>query len=96
MFVVFLKFGQNRAAAGDHMEGHKAWIGQGFERGIFLAVGSLADKQGGGIWAHNCTAEELDAFVKEDPFVVHDVVAPEITEIIPARLDDRLSFLKDA
>lgn len=96
MFNIVLRLAENRAAAQDHMEAHRAWIAQGFDRGLFLAVGSLADKQGGGIWAHNCTAAELADFVREDPFVVHGVATPEIVEIIPARTDARLAFLKGA
>lgn len=96
MFNVVLRLSDNRAAAADHMEAHRAWIAQGFERGLFLAVGTLADKQGGGIWAYNCTAAELADFVNQDPFVIHGVAVPEIVEMIPARTDARLNFLKDA
>lgn len=95
MFTVFLKLSENRAAAAENMEGHRAWIAQGFERGLFLAVGSLADKSGGGIWAHNCTFDALQDFVNEDPFVINGVATPEITEMSPARVDPRLAFLKD-
>lgn len=93
MFVVTLKFSQNKAKAPELMEGHKAWIQRGFEQGLFLMVGSLQPNMGGGIFAHETTREDLEAFVQEDPFVVENVVRAEILEITPARLDDRLEFL---
>ncbi|MBG6146960.1 MAG: YciI family protein [Roseibium album] len=93
MFIVTLKFSDNKARAGDLMDGHKAWIKDGFDQGLFLMVGSLQPNMGGGIIAHNTTREEIEAFVGEDPFVSEGVVSAEILEITPARLDERLEFL---
>jgi uncharacterized protein YciI len=93
MFVVTLKFSDNKAQAGQLMDGHKAWIQAGFDKGLFLMVGSLQPNMGGGIIAHDTTREALETFVQEDPFVAENVVTAEILEITPARLDDRLEFL---
>ncbi|CTQ60178.1 YciI family protein [Roseibium album] len=93
MFIVTLKFSDNKARAGDLMDGHKAWIKDGFDQGLFLMVGSLQPNMGGGIIAHNTTREEIEVFVGEDPFVSEGVVSAEILEITPARLDERLEFL---
>ena len=40
MFVVLLKFAANKARAPELMEGHKAWIDQGFADGVFLLTGT--------------------------------------------------------
>ncbi|MCK7611828.1 YciI family protein [Roseibium sediminicola] len=93
MYVVTLTFSENKARAGELMDGHKAWIRQGFDRGLFLMVGSLQPNRGGGILAHGADRETLEAFVAEDPFVVEEVVTADILEITPARLDERLEFL---
>ena len=93
MFVVLLKFAANKAEAGRLMDGHKAWIKQGFDDGVFLMVGSLQPNAGGGIVAHNTARADLEARVADDPFVVEGVVTAEIHEIAPARTDDRLAFL---
>jgi uncharacterized protein YciI len=93
MFVVTLKFSDNKSRAGELMAGHKAWIQRGFDDGLFLLVGSLQPEQGGGIVAHNTTREALEAFVQEDPFVAERVVVAEVLEITPARMDTRLDFL---
>lgn len=93
MFIVFLKFSDNKAQAGQFMEGHNAWIKRGFDDGVFLMVGSLQPKAGGAVLAHNISMADLQVRVNNDPFVAENVVTAEIHEISPAKADDRLDFL---
>lgn len=93
MFVILLKFSDNRGNAGQFIEGHKKWIERGFDDGVFLLVGSLQSKSGGAILAHKTTLSELEARARDDPFVAENVVSPEILEIAPSRADERLDFL---
>ena len=93
MFIVLLKFSVNKGQAGQHMEGHKAWIKRGFDEGVFLVAGSLQPNLGGGIVAHNTSLSELQRRVNDDPFVVAHVVSAEILEITPSKTDERLKFL---
>jgi uncharacterized protein YciI len=94
MFVVTLKFSDNKGQAGQFMEGHKEWIKRGFDDGVFLLVGSLQPNLGGGIVAHNTLRSDLQSRVNEDPFVAENVVRAEIFEIAPSRVDERLEFLR--
>ena len=96
MFIVLLRFGDNRGAAGAHMDGHKAWLQQGFADGVFALAGSLQPSSGGAIVAHNIARADLELRVGEDPFVAEGVVEAEIIEITPALTDARLAFLKGA
>lgn len=93
MFVILLKFGENKAQAGQFMEVHNAWLARGFDDGVFLLAGSLKPGPGGSIVAHAQTLSELEARVAEDPFVRENIVSAEILEIEPAKTDERLSFL---
>lgn len=93
MYVVLLRFADNRAAAGEQLAGHNAWIDAGFADGIFLAVGSLAGGAGGAVLAHGESRAALEARVATDPFVAHGVVDAEIVEFTPARTDARLDFV---
>lgn len=93
MFVVTLKFSENKVEAPRLMPAHNEWLRRGFADGVFLTAGSLAGGLGGAIVAHGMTRDELDARLAEDPFVADRVVSAEIIEITPARTDDRLSFL---
>jgi len=93
MFIVLLKFSENKAQAGEFMEDHNAWIKCGFEDDIFLLVGSLQPKLGGGVLAHNISLSDLQNRVNQDPFVANDIVTAEIIELSPAKTDERLEFL---
>ena len=93
MFVVLLRFSENKSQIGSHMDGHNAWLKRGFEDGVFLLAGSLQPKRGGAIVAHGSSLTEIQDRVDEDPFVAENVVTAEILEISPARADERLAFL---
>lgn len=93
MFMVFLKFSDSKGNAGQFMNGHNEWIKRGFDDGVFLLVGSLQPKLGGGIVAYNTSLSDLQSRVNADPFVVENVVQAEILEITPAKADPRLEFL---
>lgn len=93
MFLVLLRFSDNRAQAGQFMAGHNAWIKRGFEDSVFLLTGSLQPSAGGAILAHDTSLSALQVRVNDDPFVAENVVSAEILEIAPARTDARLDFL---
>lgn len=95
MFVVLLRFTNNRSQAGQFMDGHNAWLQRGFDDGVFLLAGSLQPGQGGAIVAVGSELAELQRRLNEDPFVSHGVVSAEILEIEPGKTDPRLSFLLD-
>jgi uncharacterized protein YciI len=94
MFVVTLKFTADKAKAAALTDGHNAWIGRGFDDGIFLLTGSLQPGMGGAVLAHNVSRAGLEARVNQDPFVTEGVVSADVLEIAPGRTDDRLAFLK--
>src|SRR5262249_41795822 len=93
MFVVLLKFADNKGKAGQFMEKHKAWLQRGFDDGIFLLAGNLQPSLGGGIVAHNSSMPDLQDRVNADPFVAEGIVSAEILEISPSRVDDRLKSI---
>ena len=93
MFIVLLKFSDNRGQAGRFMDGHNDWIRRGFDDGVFLLVGSLRPNLGGGIIAHNTSLQDLQSRVNDDPFVAENIVAAEILEIAPSKTEERLEFL---
>ena len=93
MYIVFLKFGPNRAQARQWMAEHDQWIQSGIEGGVFLMAGSLDDARGGAVLAANLTREALMARVRNDPFVAHGVVTAEVHAITPSRVAPGLSEL---
>lgn len=95
MFIIFLKFSDNKTAASEFMTAHNDWIAQGFADGKFLCVGSLSPAAGGAIISHGEGRDELEARVAADPFVIHGVVSAEICEVDAKRTIPALNFLKE-
>lgn len=95
MFVVLLKFSDNKDQASEFMYDHNQWIKRGLDDKVFLLVGSLQPNLGGSIIAHNVSLSELKARIEEDPFVEKSIVTAEILEISPKKADERLQFLLD-
>ncbi len=93
MFIVLLKFSDNKGQDSQFMEGHNEWVKRGFDDNIFLLAGSLQPNLGGGIVAHNTSQQDLQSRVNDDPFVVKNIVSAEILEITPSKADERLKFL---
>lgn len=93
MFVVLLKFSSNRANASQFMDGHNAWLKDGFDKGVFHLAGTIQPKLGGAILALDATLEEIQRIVERDPFVAEGVVSAEIIEITPSKVSEQLSFL---
>ena len=93
VYIVFLKFAENKASAPQFMEGHKNWIKQGLDENVFLLVGSIEPNAGGAILAHNATEEEIYERINTDPFVQEGVVSAEITRVTPSKVVKNLEFL---
>lgn len=95
MFITFLKFAENQAAAPDFMTAHNEWIAKGFSDGVFLCVGALQPSAGGAILAHGESREIYEARIQADPFVREGVVTAETHEVDPKRTISALEFLKE-
>lgn len=93
MFIVLLRFSDNKAQASRFMEGHKEWLQRGFDDDVFLLAGSIQPNSGGAVIAHNSSPAALRERVDSDPFVVENVVTAEIIEISPSKTTDHLAFL---
>lgn len=96
MHIVFLKFGPNRARAGQWMADHKRWMQQGIDDGSFLMAGSLDNAQGGVVLAVNMDREAIQQRVDQDPFVIHQVVTSEIHTVAPSLLAQGMAPLLQA
>jgi len=93
MFIIFLRFSDNKHKAKEFMSEHKIWIKQGIDGEVFHLVGSLKPNLGGCILAGNVDRENIEIIVNKDPFVVEDIVTAEIHEIEPSMANDKLQFL---
>ncbi len=81
MFIVFLKFSANKAAASEFMPAHSKWLATGFDAGVFQCAGLMTEGTGGMILAKGESRAALETRVNADPFVINDVVTAEIIEV---------------
>jgi len=95
MFIILLKFSDNKNQAQEFMQGHNDWIKQGFDERVFLLVGSLKPNLGGCIIAHNTPLQQLQLRVNNDPFVAQNIVSAEILELAANQSTEQLAFLMD-
>lgn len=93
VFIIFLRFGPNRAQAGQWMAGHKQWIQDGIVDGTFLMAGSLEDAQGGVVVAASQDGAGIHARVAQDPFVMHGVVSAEVHAVAPSLMAEGVAVL---
>jgi len=94
MFVILLKFTERKDSAAQLLAAHNEWIQRGFDEKVFVLVGGLRSRTGGAILAVNTSMEALQARVNADPFVAEGIVIPDIEEIVPNRVDERLGLLE--
>lgn len=93
MFIVLLKFADNKSKAPQFMSQHNEWIKNGLGKGIFLLTGSIRPGLGGVVLAHGVSKQTLIEIINEDPFVSEGVVSVEIIEISPGQATEPLKFL---
>jgi uncharacterized protein YciI len=93
MYLVLLRLA-DPAKVPEHLPGHRAWLEQGFDDDVFFLTGGIPAAGGGAILAAGLTPEELTGRLADDPFVLHEVVTPEIIELDVTMSDPRLAFLE--
>ncbi|OBA38212.1 hypothetical protein [Gordonia sp. 852002-51296_SCH5728562-b] len=92
MFIVLLRFSENKSSASRFMAEHEQWISDGLRDGGFLVTGTVPGV-GGAVVVSGGSRSALDARVARDPFVREGVVIPEVVEIVPGQIDSRLHSL---
>jgi uncharacterized protein YciI len=92
MFIVMMQLADGSKASA-YVDGHKAWLQQGFADGVLFYVGGRRGGGGNAIIAGGITSEDLLSRVNENPFVAEGVVTAEIIELDTTMSDPRLEFM---
>ena len=93
MYIILLRFSENRQNAARHLPSHKAWLAQGMGDGVFLMAGTLGSNLGGAILAHDTSLAAIQGRVSEDPFVRENVVTAEVLEFSPSVANKDFQFI---
>jgi len=90
MFVIMVNYIKPLSDIDAHLEAHRRFLDEGYAAGYFLASGPRVPRTGGVILAHAISAEELKAFVAQDPFNREGVATYEVVEFTAVKFDPRL------
>lgn len=80
MFVIELTYKADLAKIDAQMKAHMAFVNKQYADGVFVLSGRKIPREGGIILAVGKTREEVEALMREDPFVKHDLAAVRVIE----------------
>ncbi len=94
MIVISLTYITSTEEADRLMEGHLAWLKAGFAEKGFLASGRKVPRTGGVILSRG-SREEVEAYLRTDPFVTEGIARYDLTEVAVTTTAEGLGGLKD-
>ncbi|HEX7080145.1 MAG TPA: YciI family protein [Gammaproteobacteria bacterium] len=80
MFVIELIYKADLGEIDAHMRSHMAFLNKHYAAGTFLVSGRKIPRDGGIVLATGGSKEEIEAVVKQDPFVKHGLADYRIIE----------------
>ena len=94
MFIVTLTYLKPVEEIDALMHDHVEWLNKGYADGLFIASGRRVPRTGGVILARSGDAAGLDAFLAEDPFVIHGAARCDVVEFTPSMTAPGAEVLK--
>ena len=94
MFLIELTYKAALPEIDRHMKAHVAFLNQHYAAGRFVVSGRKIPREGGIIVATGGTREEIEALMREDPFVARGLAEVRVVEFrasqrapdLPARI----------
>lgn len=80
MFLLISRFTVPPSQVADQTEAHRAWVRAHADAGRFVAGGPEVPYQGAVIVAVGVTRDDLNSWIKDDPFVEHGLAQYDIRE----------------
>jgi uncharacterized protein YciI len=93
MFVIELTYKAELSAIDGNMRAHMAWLNKHYAAGRFLLSGRQVPRTGGIILALGDSREEIEAIVREDPFVSRGLADFRVIEFRASQRAESLDAL---
>jgi uncharacterized protein YciI len=93
MFVIELIYKAELSAIDANMRAHMAWLNKQYAAGRFLLSGRQVPRTGGIILALGDTRDQIEAVVREDPFVSRGLADVRIIEFRASQRAESLDAL---
>jgi uncharacterized protein YciI len=85
MFIVELIYKKPLSEIDHYLNGHRAFLDEGYQNNYFVVSGPKNPRTGGVIISQLTNRIQLENILKKDPFHIHDVADYVITEFSPAK-----------
>ncbi|MCT4306150.1 YciI family protein [Elizabethkingia anophelis] len=92
MFIISLTYHAPSISIEKHIEGHIAFLDKYYQKQKFICSGRKKPRTGGVILAYNCTIDEINEILKEDPFYINKIATYEIIEFTPTKYDKHFEW----
>ncbi|UII20493.1 YciI family protein [Fulvivirga ligni] len=93
MFIINLTYKVPLEKVDQYLQEHVAYLNEQYDLGHFVASGRKLPRTGGVILSNMKVKEDLIQVIELDPFKKHDLADFEITEFVPSKAINELSFL---
>ena len=93
MFVIELIYKVELSAIDANMRAHMAWLKKQYAAGLFLLSGRQVPRAGGIILALGDSREQIEALVREDPFVSRGLADFRVIEFRASQRAESLDAL---
>lgn len=93
MFAIILTYKKPLEEVERHTPAHRAFLDEGYAKGLFVMSGRQTPPVGGVIIANVADRETLESILAEDPFRREDVAEYAIYEFTPAKYHSALKDL---
>lgn len=85
MFIALLHYKVSRDILESYLPAHYEFLKEGYANNIFIASGRMYSGKGGVILSPLTRRAEFEQFLRQDPFVIHDLVTLEVIGFEPSR-----------
>ena len=85
MIVVELTYKVSLEELDKHLVTHREFLDEGYAKGLLYCSGPKDPRVGGFLLSASDDVAALEAFVKDDPFYIHDLADYKITRFDPVK-----------
>jgi uncharacterized protein YciI len=96
MFIISLTYTGSLEQIDAHLAAHRAFLGEGYARGVLLMSGRKVPRDGGIILANAGSRAEVEELVRQDPFHQAGIARYEITEFVPTMTAEPLAAYRES
>ncbi len=85
MFIIILTYKHAIEVIEPYVNAHRAYLDQGYENNLLIASGPQDPRIGGVMISQTRNQQELENFIKQDPFYINDLADYELIAFNPLK-----------